>query len=134
MLFKDQLNIYMKELNCTAKQISEISELSAASLSRYRNGERIPETKSNTLNSIAKALAHLSSTTPAHVRGHCRAVLRVAPCGRSPLYAPRPRRQPSPSTSLLCLWTVTAVAATFSQPFVVVYSGRGALSCLLSDA
>ena len=42
MLFKDQLNIYMKELNCTAKQISEISELSAASLSRYRNGERIP--------------------------------------------------------------------------------------------
>lgn len=76
----------------------------------------------------------LSSTTPAHVRGHCRAVLRVAPCGRSPLYAPRPRRQPSPSTSLLCLWTVTAVAATFSQPFVVVYSGRGALPCLLSES
>ena len=76
----------------------------------------------------------LSSTTPAHVRGHCRAVLRVAPCGRSPLYAPRPRCQPSPSTSLLCLWTVTAVAATFSQPFVVVYSGRGALSCLLSES
>ena len=68
MLFKDQLNIYMKELNCTAKQISEISELSAASLSRYRNGERIPETKSNTLNSIAKALAHLSSTTPAPLK------------------------------------------------------------------
>ena len=62
------------------------------------------------------------------------AVLRVAPCGRSPLYAPRPRCQPSPSTSLLCLWTVTAVAATFSQPFVVVYSGRGALSCLLSES
>ena len=58
----------MKELNCTAKQISEISELSAASLSRYRNGERIPETKSNTLNSIAKALAHLSSTTPAPLK------------------------------------------------------------------
>ena len=68
MLFKDQLNIYMKELNCTEKQISEISELSAASLSRYRNGERIPETKSNTLNSIAKALAHLSSTTPAPLK------------------------------------------------------------------
>ena len=68
MLFKDQLNIYMKELNCTAKQISEISELSAAFLSRYRNGERIPETKSNTLNSIAKALAHLSSTTPAPLK------------------------------------------------------------------
>ena len=68
MLFKDQLNIYMKELNCTAQQISEISELSAASLSRYRNGERIPETKSNTLNSIAKALAHLSSTTPAPLK------------------------------------------------------------------
>lgn len=52
----------------------------------------------------------------------------------APLYAPRPRRQPSPSTSLLCLWTVTAVAATFSQPFVVVYSGRGALSYLLSES
>ena len=61
MLFKDQLNIFMKETGCNAKQISELSELSTATLSRYRNGERVPEASSNTLSAIAKALEQLSS-------------------------------------------------------------------------
>ena len=63
MLFKDQLNIFMKETGCNAKQISELSELSTATLSRYRNGERVPEASSNTLSAIAKALEQLSSIT-----------------------------------------------------------------------
>ena len=63
MLFKDQLNIFMKETGCNAKQISELSELSTATLSRYRNGERVPEASNNTLSAIAKALEQLSSIT-----------------------------------------------------------------------
>ena len=61
MLFKDQLNIFMKEIGCNAKQISELSELSTATLSRYRNGERTPEAGSNTLMAIAEALAQLAN-------------------------------------------------------------------------
>lgn len=63
MLFKEQLNIYIRQIGCNARQISEISELSTATLSRYRNGERIPEADSGTLVAVAKALAQLSSTT-----------------------------------------------------------------------
>ena len=42
MEFKDQLNKYMNELDCSAKTLAEVSTLSPTVVSRYRNGERVP--------------------------------------------------------------------------------------------
>ena len=46
MKFYEKLNEYISALNCTAKDIARISGISAATLSRYRSGERAPETGS----------------------------------------------------------------------------------------
>ena len=43
MDFKKLLDDYMKQLNCTAKDLAENSGLSTATISRYRSGGRIPE-------------------------------------------------------------------------------------------
>lgn len=43
MDFKKLLDDYMKQLNCTAKDLAEKSGLSAATISRYRSGDRTPE-------------------------------------------------------------------------------------------
>ena len=45
MDFKDKLNEYIDRLECTAKDLAESSGLSAATLSRYRSGERIPDSE-----------------------------------------------------------------------------------------
>ncbi len=42
MKFNDLLNKYITEIGCTAKELSEVSGLSAAAMSRYRTGERVP--------------------------------------------------------------------------------------------
>ena len=43
MDFKKILDDYMKQLDCTAKDLAESSGLSAATISRYRSGNRVPE-------------------------------------------------------------------------------------------
>ncbi|MDO5146952.1 MAG: hypothetical protein Q4D60_08105 [Eubacteriales bacterium] len=43
MDFKDKLNEYIVLLECNAKDLAQSSGLSAATLSRYRSGERIPD-------------------------------------------------------------------------------------------
>lgn len=43
MTFPELLNEYIRELNCTASELAEASGLTSASLSRYRNGQRMPE-------------------------------------------------------------------------------------------
>lgn len=43
MDFKKILDDYMKQLDCTAKDLAEKSGLSAATISRYRSGDRTPE-------------------------------------------------------------------------------------------
>ena len=43
MNFHHKLNEYMERLSCTAKELCSLSGISAASFSRYRNGERVPE-------------------------------------------------------------------------------------------
>lgn len=43
MDFKKLLDDYMKQLDCTAKDLAEKSGLSAATISRYRSGDRTPE-------------------------------------------------------------------------------------------
>ena len=45
MDFNTKLNEYIKTLNCTAKDLSEYSGLSAATISRYRSGSRNPDHK-----------------------------------------------------------------------------------------
>ena len=42
MEFKDQLKSYIQQLNCTAKELSIATNLSAAVISRYKNGLRVP--------------------------------------------------------------------------------------------
>lgn len=42
MTFKDILNSYLKELNCTSKKLSMTSKISESVISRYRSGDRSP--------------------------------------------------------------------------------------------
>ena len=44
MTFQELLNEYISKLNCTASELAEAAGLTAASLSRYRSGQRKPET------------------------------------------------------------------------------------------
>ena len=45
--FSEQLNDYMEQLACSARELGDLGGISAASLSRYRSGARVPalETK-----------------------------------------------------------------------------------------
>ncbi len=60
MNYSEKLNNYIKALNCRAKDLSKVSGLSPATLSRYRSGERIPEINSEAFNKICGAIASLS--------------------------------------------------------------------------
>lgn len=60
MNYSEKLNNYIEALNCTAKDLSKVSGLSPATLSRYRSGERIPEINSEAFNKICGAIACLS--------------------------------------------------------------------------
>lgn len=61
MKFSEKLNEYIEEIDCSASDISEKSSLSAATISRYRKGERIPDASSAALNSISAAISELSA-------------------------------------------------------------------------
>ena len=56
MNFKEVLNEYLKELNCSSKKLSNESGLSESVISRYRSGERTPVKNSEQLNKLTKAL------------------------------------------------------------------------------
>ncbi|MGN0171388.1 MAG: helix-turn-helix domain-containing protein, partial [Acutalibacteraceae bacterium] len=58
MKFNDVLNEYIKQINCTAKELAEASGLSAATLSRYRTGERVPNDEQ--LNKIMDGIVSLA--------------------------------------------------------------------------
>ena len=60
MNFKNLLNIYLQELNCTPKQLSKVSGLSQTVISRYRNGERIPLKDSKQLTKLITALFNIA--------------------------------------------------------------------------
>ena len=53
MEFKDILNEYIKKLDCSAKDLAEKSGLSAATISRFRSGERKPEWDGEQLRDLA---------------------------------------------------------------------------------
>lgn len=58
MKLNEQLNHTIQEINCTAKELSDITGLSPASISRYRTGERIPST--DQLNKLIDGLVLLA--------------------------------------------------------------------------
>lgn len=60
MKFDELLNKYIDEIGVTAKEVSEISGLGGATISRYRSGERVPNNL-ETIKKIADALANLSN-------------------------------------------------------------------------
>ena len=60
MDFKKLLDDYMKQLDCTAKDLAENSGLSAATISRYRTGERIPEDGSENFDRLINGIVSIA--------------------------------------------------------------------------
>ena len=60
MKFAEKLNEYIERLSCTGKDICNLSGISASSLSRYRNGERVPEL-GKTFESLCAAVEQLAA-------------------------------------------------------------------------
>ena len=61
MTFSEQLNEYISELDCTAKELSDASGLSASVLSRYRNGSRVPTTDSDQFMQLVQGIATIAN-------------------------------------------------------------------------
>ena len=59
MRFYEQLNQYMKAVNCTAKELCIVSGISAAALSRYRSGERTLDIHSETFEQLCPRNARI---------------------------------------------------------------------------
>ena len=62
MNFKEVLNKYLKELNCSQKMLSESSGLSETVISRYKSGERTPVKNSEQLTKLTIAIFNISKT------------------------------------------------------------------------
>ncbi len=60
MNFKEVLNKYLKELNCSSKKLSNESGISESVISRYRSGERTPVKNSEQLNKLTNALFNIA--------------------------------------------------------------------------
>ena len=58
--FKDILIKYMEELDCSSKELADSSGLSAATISRYRSGERIPDVESDNLKQLICGIVKLA--------------------------------------------------------------------------
>lgn len=59
MKFSEQLNLYLSDLKCTSKKLSEISGISESVISRYRSSERAPSTDSAQLLKLCQTLEEL---------------------------------------------------------------------------
>ena len=61
MKFNEQLNAYISQISCTAKELCALSGISQATLSRYRNCERIPESDSSAFEELCSAIAAIAA-------------------------------------------------------------------------
>lgn len=61
MQFKECLNSYIEQIGCTARELSDITDISPAVISRYRSGERIPSSTGGALEALAAGISSLSS-------------------------------------------------------------------------
>ncbi len=62
MKFFQLLEHYMKTLDCTGKELSELSGISSSVISRYKTGEREPAPNSETLVVLVKALSTIAES------------------------------------------------------------------------
>ncbi len=60
MKFKEVLNKYLKELDCSSKKLSDESGLSESVICRYRSGERTPAEKSEQINKLTTAIFNVA--------------------------------------------------------------------------
>lgn len=76
MRFCELLAQYMNTLNCTGKELAELSNLSSSVISRYKTGERVPSPDSTIVVALAKAISsmaearHLEGMNEAEVLKH----------------------------------------------------------------
>lgn len=56
MTFNEQLNKYMEQFDCSSQDLVTASGLSSSVISRYRNGDRTPNVKSNQLEQLTVGL------------------------------------------------------------------------------
>lgn len=61
MRFYDKLNELAEDCNCTAKEICRAAGISEASFSRYRSGERVPDSDSDAFSGLCSGIAEISS-------------------------------------------------------------------------
>ncbi|MDD6021369.1 MAG: helix-turn-helix domain-containing protein [Acutalibacteraceae bacterium] len=66
MKFHEKLNEYIEQLGCRARDISELSGISAATLSRYRSGERLPDMNSEAFEKLCFAIAQIAKKNNSH--------------------------------------------------------------------
>ena len=62
MFFCEQLNKYIKQIECSSKELVNASGLSTSVISRYRRGDRTPSLKSKQLEQLTDGLYKLSLT------------------------------------------------------------------------
>lgn len=62
MTFSEQLNKYIKQIECSSKELVNASGLSTSAISRYRRGDRTPSLKSKQLEQLTDGLYKLSVT------------------------------------------------------------------------
>ena len=60
MRFQELLDCYMQRLDCSGRELAEASGLSAAIISRYRSGSRLPSSRSDSLDRLADGLAKIA--------------------------------------------------------------------------
>ena len=61
MKFSEKLNEYIEGLSCSAKDICSLSGISAASFSRYKNGERVPELGTKAFEELCGAVVQIAA-------------------------------------------------------------------------
>ena len=62
MTFSEQLNKYIKQIECSSKDLVISSGLTSSVISRYRRGDRTPSLKSKQLEQLTDGLYKLSLT------------------------------------------------------------------------
>ena len=60
MKFCQQLSEYLCRLSCTGKELCALAGISAASFSRYKNGERVPELGTPAFEGLCRALGEIA--------------------------------------------------------------------------
>lgn len=98
MTFSEQLNEYLSILNCSAKELSQISGLSNSVISRYRSGERVPRPESEKLNQLCEGIYLLSKEKAASMRTSA----SITPFTKDEIYTAFTNTLKQPDNSRLC--------------------------------